>query len=53
MPLQGGVYVMGDFLPSALRWAVTRRPCGAISGINLSKSPPRQSAIELPIATPP
>ncbi|MDR0868758.1 MAG: hypothetical protein LBP75_09865 [Planctomycetota bacterium] len=20
---------MGDFLPSALRWAVTRRPCGA------------------------
>ncbi|MDR0868594.1 MAG: hypothetical protein LBP75_09040 [Planctomycetota bacterium] len=24
---------MGDFLPSALRWAVTRRPYGAIGGM--------------------
>jgi hypothetical protein len=27
-PYRARIFV-GDFLPSALRWAVTRRPCGA------------------------
>jgi hypothetical protein len=30
LALAGRVF-MGDFFPSALRWAVTRRPCGAFS----------------------
>ncbi|MDR0867840.1 MAG: hypothetical protein LBP75_05110 [Planctomycetota bacterium] len=25
--------LLGTFFPSALRWAVTRRPCGAVVGV--------------------
>jgi hypothetical protein len=33
LALTGRVFFMDNFLPSALRWAVTRRPCGAFNGI--------------------
>ncbi|MDR0868505.1 MAG: hypothetical protein LBP75_08570 [Planctomycetota bacterium] len=29
LALTGRVFFMDNFLPSALRWAVTHRPCGA------------------------